>query len=412
MPSPEFFQVLPVVDALALLDSIWQPQPGSETIATADALGRVLAADLHSPEQAPAFRKSTVDGYALRAADTFGAGQSLPAFLHLRGELLMGAAPNMDIHAGETLLIHTGGMLPAGADAVVMLEYTQPINEAEIEVLRAVAPGENVIEAGEDVAEGALLLPRLHRLRPQDIGGLLAVGVTEVAVLSPPRVGILSCGDELRPPEATLEPGLVRDINAYTLSALAEGLGAAPVRLGIAADALDDYRRLADDGFAACDILLLSAGSSVSARDYTADVINGLGEPGILQHGLATKPGKPTIIALCENKPVIGLPGNPVSALLVARQLLPHLIARYFGGGPQPPATVRARLSQRVASVTGREDWVAVKLSASADGMTMAEPVFGKSNLIFTLVGADGLLRVPLNRGGYEAGSIVDVDLF
>ena len=412
MPSPEFFQVIPVDDALALLDQHWQPQPATETLPTAAARNRSLAADLRSPEQVPAFRKSTVDGYALRAADTFGASQSLPAFLRLRGELKMGEAPTDDVGVADALLIHTGGMLPASADAVVMLEQAQVIDEGEIEILRAAAPGENVIQAGEDVAAGALVLPRGQRLRAQDIGGLLAVGISEIPVLARPRVGILSCGDELTPPEASLTPGMVRDINAYTLSALAEKHDAAPLRLGIAADAINDYRQRAEAGFAACDILLLSAGSSVSARDYTRDVINGLGAPGLLQHGLATKPGKPTIIAVCENKPVIGLPGNPVSALLVARQLLPHLIARYLGQAPQSPATREARLSQRVASVTGREDWLPIKLSRANDGVTLAEPVFGKSNLIFTLIAADGLLRVPLNTGGYEAGSIVDVQLF
>ena len=350
-------------DALALFDQHWQPQPPAEIIATAAALNRVLAADVHSPEQVPAFRKSTVDGYAVRGSDTFGASQSLPAFLRLRGELQMGEAPRDDIGVGDALLIHTGGMLPASADAVVMLEHTQTINDGEIEILRAAAPGENVIQAGEDVAADAMILPRRHCLRPQDIGGLLAVGIHEIKTLSRPRVGILSCGDELAPPEASLTPGMVRDINAYTLSALAVRNGAAPMRLGIAADAIEDYRQRAESGFTTCDILLLSAGSSVSARDYTRDVIHGLGEPGVLQHGLATKPGKPTIIAVCGNKPVIGLPGNPVSALLVARQLLPHLIARYVGRRPEPPATKIATLSQRVASVTGREDWLPVKLS-------------------------------------------------
>ncbi len=412
MPSPEFFQVIPVDDALALLDQHWQPQPATETVPTAAARNRILAADLRSPERVPAFRKSTVDGYALRAADTFGASQSLPALLRLRGELKMGEASTDDVGVADALLIHTGGMLPASADAVVMLEQAQVIDEGEIEILRAAAPGENVIQAGEDVAAGALVLPRGQRLRAQDIGGLLAVGISQIPVLARPRVGILSCGDELTPPEASLTPGMVRDINAYTLSALAEKHDAAPLRLGIAADAIDDYRQRAEAGFAACDILLLSAGSSVSARDYTRDVINGLGAPGLLQHGLATKPGKPAIIAVCENKPVIGLPGNPVSALLVARQLLPHLIARHLGQAPQSPATREARLSQRVASVTGREDWQPVKLSRAEDGRTLAEPVFGKSNLIFTLIAADGLLRVPLNTGGYEAGSIVDVQLF
>ena len=412
MPSPEFFQVTPVSDALRQLEANWQPAPQVETKATADALDHFLAADVRSPEQVPAFRKSTVDGYALKATDTFGASQSLPAFLRVRGELNMGEAPQLDIAAGESLMIHTGGMLPVGADAVVMVEYAQAAGADEIEVLRAVAPGENVIQAGEDVAEGALFLPRLHRLRPQDMGGLLAVGISAIDVLKRPRVGILSCGDELLPPEADLTPGKVRDINAYTLGALAEKHGAVPIRFGIAGDSFSDYQRRALAGFAACDILLLSAGSSVSARDYTRDVISGLGLPGVLQHGLATKPGKPTVIAVCDNKPVIGLPGNPVSALLVARQLLPPLIARYTGAVLEPPRRVRALLQQRVASVTGREDWVAVRLKAGAEGERLAQPIFGKSNLIFTLIGADGLLRVPLNTGGFDADSLVDIELF
>ncbi|MYD10315.1 MAG: molybdopterin molybdenumtransferase MoeA [Chloroflexi bacterium] len=412
MPSPEFFQVMPVSDALRHLETHWQPGPQIETITTADALDRVLAAPIASPEQVPAFRKSTVDGYALRAADTFGASQSLPAFLTVGGELAMGEAPALDVGAGEALLIHTGGMLPTGADAVAMVEHTQAAGAGEIEVLRAAAPGENVIHAGEDIGAGERILPARRRLRSQDIGGLLAVGIASVDVLRQPRVGILSCGDELLPPEAAAPPpGKVRDINAYTLSALARKLGARPLRLGIASDDFADYQRRARDGIAACDILLLSAGSSVSERDYTRDVIDGLGQPGILQHGLAVKPGKPTILALCDNKPVIGLPGNPVSALLVARQLLPALVARYCGQPLETPRVVSARLTQRIASVTGREDWVALRLSEGEGGMR-AEPVFGKSNLIFTLVAADALLRVPLNAGGYDAGALVDVELF
>lgn len=412
MPSPEFFQLTAVADALKRLGEQWQPQPARETIATVDALDRVLAADIRSPEQIPAFRKSTVDGYAVKAKDTFGASDALPAFLTVRGELKMGLAPQADIGGGEALLIHTGGMLPESADAAVMVERTQVSAEGEIEVLRAVAPGENVIQAGEDVERGALLFARGQRLRPQDIGGLLAAGCAAVDALCRPRVGILSCGDELLPPEAALRPGQVRDINAYTLGALAQKLGALPVRLGIAADNPEDYFRRAAAGLANCDILLLSAGSSVSARDYTRDVINRLGKPGVLLHGLAIKPGKPTIIAVCGNKPVIGLPGNPVSALLVARQLLPFLVARFEGQPLEPPRSVRARLAQRVASATGREDWLPVRLRQRSDGARLAEPILGKSNLIFTLANADGLLNVPLNAGGYDAGAEVDVILF
>lgn len=409
MPSPEFFQVLPVAEALKLLDTHWQPEPARESVATADALDRISAAEVVSPEAVPAFRKSTVDGYAVRAADTFGASQALPAFLELIGEIKMGELPGRDISSGQALAIHTGGMLPDGADAAIMIETTQGIGEREIEAMKAVAPGENVIQAGEDVAADAPILPRHHRVRAGDIGGLLAVGINRIEVLRTPRVGILSCGDELLPPEVKPAPGKVRDINAFTLSALAETHGAAPLRLGIARDTLEDYRSRAEAGFAAADILLLSAGSSVSARDYTSDVINSLGAPGVLQHGLATKPGKPTIIAVCDKKPVIGLPGNPVSALLVARQILPHLIARFLGQTLDPPPTIRARLALRVASVSGREDWLAVRLSAAADAYPLAEPIFGKSNLIFTLVQADALLRVPLNSGGLDAGSLVEV---
>ena len=413
MPSPEFFQVLPVADALQLLDAHWQPEPASETLLTADTLDRIVAADVLSPEAVPAFRKSTVDGYALRATDTFGASQSLPAFLDVIGEIHMGEEPSRAIARGQAMAIHTGGMLPENADAAAMIETVQAIGEREIEVMKAVAPGENVIQAGEDVADGAPILPGRHRLRPADIGGLLAVGISTIDVLQRPRVGILSCGDELAPPEQEeLPPGKIRDINAYVLSALAQKHGAAPLRLGIARDTLEDYRKRAEAGFAAADILLLSAGSSVSARDYTRDVINGLGTPGVLQHGLATKPGKPTIIAVCDNKPVIGLPGNPVSALLVARQLLPHLIARFTGRQLEPPGARRARLALRIASVTGREDWVALRLRETDDEFPLAEPIFGKSNLIFTLVQADALLRVPLNSGGLDAGSLVDVMLW
>ena len=197
MPSPEFFQVLPVAEALKLLDTHWQPEPARESVATADALDRISAAEVVSPEAVPAFRKSTVDGYVVRAADTFGASQALPAFLELIGEIKMGELPGRDISSGQALAIHTGGMLPDGADAAIMIETTQGIGEREIEAMKAVAPGENVIQAGEDVAADAPILPRHHRVRAGDIGGLLAVGIDRIEVLRTPRVGILSCGDEL-----------------------------------------------------------------------------------------------------------------------------------------------------------------------------------------------------------------------
>jgi len=410
MPSPEFFNVKPVSEALQLVLDHWQPKLPIETIPTASAIGRITADSIHAPVDIPSFRKSTVDGYAVIAKDTFGASQSLPAYLNLTGEITMGDdAHTLPIGQHEAVRIHTGGMLPDDVDAVVMIEYTQVLADDEIEVLKPVASGENVIQVGEDVREQDTILSAFHRIRPQDIGGLLAAGITEIDVLYRPRVGILSCGDELVDPTQTPAQGQIRDINAYTLSGLVQTAGGEPIRLGIAPDKLDEYKQSALDGFAQSDILVLTAGSSVSARDYTRDVIEHLGTPGILQHGLATKPGKPTILAVCDNKPVIGLPGNPVSALLVARQILPALIAHACQQTITPPPTQQATLSTNIASMTGREDWVAVRLKHDADKPLIAEPIFGKSNLIYTLIQADGLITIPINSGGLKAGTIVDV---
>ena len=408
---PEFFNVQPVESALATLFDHWTPQPQIETIPTQHALGHILAETITSPIALPEFRRSTVDGYAVRAVDTYGATQSLPAYLKCVGEIHMGQFASINIQQGETVVIHTGGMLPDTADAVVMVERTQQFSKDEIEILSPVAVGENVIQIGEDVGVGDAILEKGHPLRPQDIGGLLAVGVTEIPVIRPPKIGILSCGDELVTPDVTPQAGQIRDINAYTLATLIQQSGADPHIIGIARDTLDDYRTLAKQGFADVDMLILTAGSSVSTRDLTRDVIESLGTPGVLQHGLAVKPGKPTLLAVCDNKPVIGLPGNPVSALLVARQIIVPLIHHYMGLTPQPPFTQSATLTANIPSTTGRDDTIPVILHQDGDSL-MATPVFGKSNLIFTLIHADGLIHIPLNSNGLKAGTKVDVVSF
>jgi molybdopterin molybdotransferase len=352
-----------------------------------------------------------MDGYAVRAADTFGASPSLPAWLTVTGVVAMGHEPPGDLGAGQAMLIHTGGMLPASADAVVMIERAQAMSDSEIEVLGPVAPGENVIQIGEDVGQDEAVWPAGHRLRPQDIGALLAAGILTVSVVRPPVVGILSSGDELVPPEETPALGQVRDINAPALAGLVQSLGAEARLLGIARDELADFLPKAQAGFAQCDLLVITAGSSVSTRDLTCDVIERLGQPGILQHGLAVKPGKPTLLAVCDGKPVIGLPGNPVSAFLVARQIVTPLIRRALGEAARPPTTVQATLTANIPSASGREDTVPVRLIARG-AETDAEPLFGKSTLIFTLARADGLVVVPLNSTGLKAGSAVSVTLF
>jgi molybdopterin molybdotransferase len=302
-------------------------------------------------------------------------------------------------------------MLPDGTDAVVMVEKTQRLSAQEVEVLSPVAVGENVIQIGEDIAQFTQILPAGHRIRPQDIGGLLAVGILEVTVIKPPRVAILSCGDELVLPDEIPGLGQVRDINAYTLAALVESLGGEPLIMGIAQDHWESYHSLAHQGFARADILILTAGSSLSTRDLTRQVIDSLGEPGVLQHGLAVKPGKPTLLAVCENKPVIGLPGNPVSALSVADQIITPIIERFMGLNPPWQATLSAVLATNIASTTGRTDRIPVRLYEK-DGQMMAEPVFGKSNLIYTLVNADGWIEIPLNSNGLRAGTVVPVTLY
>jgi molybdopterin molybdotransferase len=408
---PEFFNVLAPSDALEVLKQRLSLTIRQEPLNTAEALDRVLAEDIYSPEDLPAFPRSAMDGFAVRAQDTFGASEGLPAYLDMVGEVPMGPAQQVRISLGQAAGVHTGGMLAQGADAVVMVENTQRVDEATIEVVRPVAPGENVIQVGEDVRTGELILERGRLLRPQDLGGLLALGITRIKAAPRPKVAIVSTGDELVEPGQTPGHGQIRDINTYTISALVARAGGIPLPLGIVPDDYEAQREAARRALDQGDILLFSAGSSVSARDMTADVINSLGEPGVLVHGVSLRPGKPTILGVVEGKPAFGLPGNPVSAMIVF-DLLVRPIVFLLGGYSHPtpplPQTVNARLLRDIASASGREDYVQVRL-VQGEGGLCADPVFGKSNLIYTLIRADGTVKVPLDRGGLYAGEEVAV---
>jgi len=275
-----------------------------------------------------------------------------------------------------------------------------------------VAVGQNVIQVGEDVAASATVLPAGHRLRPQDLGGLVALGLTTVAVACRPRVAILATGNEVVPPDVTPGPGQVRDINTYTIAAQIQAAGGIPEPLGIIADDAAALRAAAESALARSDMVVITAGSSVSARDMTVTIIAALGAPGVLLHGVATRPGKPTIVGAVAGKPVLGLPGNPVSALIQFDMFgVPALYHLQGLVGERPRNRVWARLAANVPSASGREDYVPARLEESA-GELLAVPVFGKSNLIYTLVGADGLIVVPLNRAGLMAGDPVEVRLF
>jgi molybdopterin molybdotransferase len=350
-----------------------------------------------------------MDGYSVRAGDTFGATESLPAMLEVVGEVPTGQTPGVKLGQGEAALAFTGGMLAEGADAVVMVERTQWADETSIEVLRAVAPGENVIQVGEDIGDGDLILPHGHRLRPQDIGGLLALGLTAVEVLDRPRVAIVSTGDELVPPADTPSEGQIRDVNTYTIGARVTQCGGVVTSTALVTDELGPQLDAARRALDSADILVFSAGSSLSALDMTARVFASLGDPGVLAHGISIRPGKPTIVAAADGKPLLGLPGNPVSALVVFDLLVGPAIRRMAGLADAPVvATFRATLGRDVPSVAGREDHVPVRLLYE-NGTVVAEPVFGKSNLIFTLVNSDGIVTVPLNEGGLYAGDEVEV---
>jgi molybdopterin molybdotransferase len=407
---PEFLRLVSPDEARSRFVAAIRHRVGSERVATAEATGRTLAKALLATEPLPAFERSTVDGYAVRAGDTHGASDSLPIYLRLAGEVGMGAAAERRLAPGECMLIHTGGMLPPGADAVLMLEHSQTIGEEEVEARRAVAAGENVLMTGEDVQPGQAALPAGHLLGPEDVGGLMALGILEVEAARRPVVGILATGDEVLPPERRPGPGQVRDVNSYALGALVAEAGGEARRGGIAPDDLEALTAAGRDLLAESDMLVITAGSSASARDLTREAIARLGPPGPLVHGVNVRPGKPTLLGVCGGKPALGLPGNPVSALVVARLFLLPALDTLMGRAGRPAAQLPARLTLNLASQAGREDWVPVTLRRDGEEW-LAEPIFSKSNLIFSLVRADGLVRIPPDATGLGAGERATVHL-
>lgn len=433
---PEFLTLAPPWKAKNILLSILAERitigaDRYERIETKQALGRVTASDIAAPEDLPNFSRSTVDGYAVRAEDTYGASESLPVYLKSDGEVKMGSIATFEILPGTCGLIHTGGMLPGNANAVIMLEHAQIVKAEKgeqnqtkedgqnqtVEIYKPAAIGENVIRIGEDVTTGEVVLHRGKRIRGQEIGGLMALGVLQIQVVKAPRVGLISNGDEVVPPDQPIRAGQVRDVNSYSLSALVEEAGGIPIRYGIVGDEKALLKERVCIALHDCEIVVITAGSSASVRDHTAEVIAEMGEPGVLVHGVNIRPGKPTILGVCGEKAVIGLPGNPVSALVSARLFVIPAIEAYLGvEKAKVKASIPARLAVNLASQAGRQDWVPVRIipdkdSNSGDVQYLAEPVFGKSNLIFSLVRADGLIQIPEDATGLNAGTLVYVEL-
>ncbi len=415
----EFLKLVAPLEALnALMLALPDFSTEEELVDVLSAIGRVTARDVQAPHALPAFSRSSMDGFAVRAVDTYGVSESIPGYLTIAGEVPMGAEPDFALQPGQAALIHTGGMLPRNADAVIMVEQTEQTRNGEISILKGVAPGENVILMGEDVQEGQIVIQGGTRVRPAEVGGCMALGITQLRIAKKPRIGILSSGDEVIAPEREPAPGQVRNVNSYSLAALVMEAGGEPALYGIVPDKLGLMKEWASKALSECQAVVITAGSSASARDMTAEVIASLGGPGVLVHGVNVRPGKPTILAVCNGKAVIGLPGNPVSALVIAGLFVAPVIKKLLGEKvDRPRKACMARLSLNIPSQAGREDWIAVKLTASVEQSDeeqawLAEPIFSKSNLIFSLVAADGLIRIPPDATGLEAGEQVQVFLF
>jgi molybdopterin molybdotransferase len=397
-----FLEVVPVEEAIACARRIAALMPVEE-VNLGDAWHRVLADDALADVDIPGFTRSVVDGYAVVAADTVGAGEALPAMLGQVGRVAMGAGTPLRIASGECAYVPTGGALPEGADAMTMVEYSEEVG-TEVLVHRPVAPGENIIVAGEDFGAGKIVLTKGRRLSPRDMGVLAATGHTTVRVTRRPRVGIISTGNELVPVSAVPGAAQVRDVNTHLCSGFVREQGGIPVPYGIVIDEGDALAAALSRALDECDLVLLSGGSSKGDRDMCADIIAAEGE--VLVHGIAIAPGKPTIIGSARETPVIGLPGHPASAYVVLIAIVGELLA-VMTGEEREERTRAATLTQNIPSARGREDYVRV----AVDG-TVATPLFGKSGLLNTLFASSGVVRVPAAREGLETGEAVEVILW
>ena len=406
-----FFTIISRTEFEGLLAS-FAPLPG-ETAPLAEASGRVLAADLTAGHDWPLMSRSCMDGYAVSARDLFGASETNPGYLECTATLPIDRLPDMPVEPGSCARISTGGVLPEGADAVVMVEHTGEMDGTTIEVRKSVAPGENVMQRGEDARQGKTLLPAGTVMRPQEIGLAAALGFGELPLARRPKVGILSTGDELIEISGTPRPGQVRDVNTSTVAALAALAGGIPRTYGIIKDDLESLTAGLAEAVRDNDLVLLSGGSSIGVRDLTVAALDAVGDSEILAHGVALSPGKPTILGRASGKPVLGLPGQVTSAQVVMHVLVLPLI-RHLQSDPSAFDTTRrpmrrAELARNVASKPGREDYVRIRLEERDNLLPLAHPVLGKSGLLRTMVQAQGLAAIPADAEGLYQGSEIDI---
>jgi len=408
-----FFRVVTPQEALRLLLQV--PPVTTERVPTVRARGRVLAEDLYSAVDLPHFHRAAMDGYAVKAKDTFGASQSLPAYLKLAGVMEMGKEATRPVATGEAIRISTGGMMPPESDAVVMVEYADEVEGGLVEIHRGVSPWQNVIQIGDDIKKGEMVFQRGRRLRAHDLGALTGIGISLVPVYKQPRIALISTGDEIVDADTDPLPGQVRNINQHSLAGLIEECGGELKDWGVVRDDKDQLTKAIGEALEWGDLVLLSGGSSMGAKDIALETILSFADAEFVFHGISISPGKPTIFAKACGKPILGLPGYPVSALVIFDLFAGPLIRRLAGQDTETVTrftkTVQATLKTNISSQVGREDYVRVTLERDADRL-LAIPLPTKSGAIFTLVKADGMVRIDLNQDGLEPGEEVEVILF
>lgn len=382
-----------------------------EEIDIIDAEGRILGEDIYSKLNVPHFRRSTVDGYALRSRDTHGASDSLPMFIEKIGEVEMGKAATVTVTEDTAVYVPTGGMVPEGADAVVMIEYVEVLDDINIIVSKSVVQKENIIDIGDDIKENQKVLLKGMKLRPQDIGVLSSIGIYTVKTFKMPSISIISTGDEIIDPREELQPGKIKDINTYTIAAMAKEIGLNVIERVVVKD--DKYLLKATLKYALekSDIVVLSGGSSVGTKDISSIVINEIGSPGVFVHGVAMKPGKPTILAKVKDKPVFGLPGQPTSAIIAFKVFVEYFVRKIINIDEYEERFVEAKMKVNVPSAAGKETYQMVYLKKEEDKY-IAEPVNGKSGMITLMSKAKGYIKIHEDIEGITAGEKIKVNLF
>lgn len=403
----DFFKVIDldkVFEYVSLFETV-----ETEEISLKNTQCRILAENIIADADLPPFPRSTMDGYAVCASSTFGASDENPAYLNMVGQIAMGESPVFSVVQGEAARISTGGMLPNGADSVVMIEHTEMLDEKTIEIYKSIAPGHNIIEKGEDFSKGNVILTKGSKIRPQETGLLAAFGIEKVKVYKKPLISIISTGDEVVPVSDIPHSGQIRDINSYTLSGQVAKAGGIPLTFGIVKDNYKNLLDICNKALLESDMVLISGGSSVGVRDFTIEVLSNLPDSEIIVHGISISPGKPTILARSGKKALWGIPGHVVSAMVVFAAVVKPFIEKISGNNLQPNIPfVSAKLTRNIASAQGRTDYIRVRLTEE-EGIVLAEPVLGKSGLINTMVKADGFIKIGANAEGLEKGSMVQV---